>query len=311
MGVSTIFNGVYTSSKETISFTGFMKNIEIRTLNGKTTTVQFKVYLNEDKNIIFDQIRYFSNDERNVWEHSRIRDGKHVSYSEPESYLNTYLKIKSEDNNYFEFKTFEKIIFNEENIYCLVYRREFYSGKTHLRTEKLYLVDEVGVIRYEEKQYIEKFELYYQISEDEIGYDVLKNRFFLYTIFDPSEKIIIGRLPYVTRVNFKVIMNETENDPNESLTNAEQLYSFIKDDKEENFLLRLASKLATDFIDTSQANETIDIELIMNVISLDNVFFYNSEMELFYNDGNLFNGKTICAVVDQSGNIVTLELRLY
>jgi hypothetical protein len=311
LGVSTEFKGVYTLNGESVPFTCFIKNIEISPFNGQSTTMQYLVNFKENKDILYDQITYFTSEESTVWEYARIRDGKYVTYPEPESYLDTHVKRKSLDNNYFEFKTVEKLLFNGEETHCWVNRREYYSGNTKTRTEKLYLVAGVGVIRYEESNYSDNIELYYQIAEEEIGYNVLKNRYFVYSIYDPREKIISGRFPYGSRTNFKIILSEEDNDPNEALSKADSLFSVIStEEKEEEFRLRLASILVADFIDTS-ISEDVDNKQIMDVIYLEYALFYTGVMELFYCDGGLFNDRTICVVLDYTGSIISINMKSY
>jgi hypothetical protein len=310
IGVSTEFEGVYTSEQETFSFTCLLQNIDISPVNGQLTAMQYKSFITENNDIIYEQVRYVANNESQVVEFAVVTNGEYEIHSEGRLYIDTYVK-KESNNDVFEFKTFEKITFNEVETYCFVVRKEFYSGKTHLRTEKLYLVDGVGLIRYEEKNYANKVEIYYQISEKETGYQVLKSKSFVYCLYNPMEKIIIGNLPNSSRTNFKVIMTEEENDPNELLLKAEALFRIIENSsKEKEFRLQLASILATEFNRTEDIDE-FNTELIVNSISLDNVFFYNGVMELFYKDGGLFNDQPIYVAFDYTGSIVNIDLRSY
>ncbi|MBP0725864.1 DUF2262 domain-containing protein [Bacillus sp. RG28] len=302
------YKGKYISKQDKFSFITLTENMKRINFNGEDSILQNRTFIDDSGTIIFlDDIVFGYHDEV-VFEYSRTRNRSQTVYPEPMAYLDIYNKGKY-PNGVFVFKSFQEFSMNGKVSLCLLVTKKFYSGLWLQRIERLYLVEGKGMVKYEEESfYPNKFNISYELSQNDSGYKMISHDSLGYFLYNPNSNQLSGSISCASNHSVTLLI-ETEGELNDRIfeRSGAMIEKFVDLEK------ILKQQIAEEFLNTynDSWNEGDDITSIdfAELIRLNTIFVIkDGEIEAYFDTGELFDGHAIIATFDEEMNLDSVDI---
>lgn len=302
------YKGTYLSEQEKFSFITLTENMKRINFNGEDSILQNRAFISESGTIIFlDDIVFGYRDEI-VFEYSRTRNRSQMVHPEPMAYLDTYYKDKY-PNGVFVFKSFQEFSMNGKDSLCLVVTKKFYSGLRLQRIEKLYLVEGIGMVEYEEESfYPNKFKISYRLSEKNSGYRMVSHDSLGYFLYNPHSKLLSGSISFAANHSVTLFI-ETESELNDGTFEKSVAMIEMFVDLETQLKQQIAEELLNSYNDSLNKGEVFTSIGFAEMLILETIFVLkDGRIEAYFDAGELFDGHAIIAILNEELKIDFVEI---